>query len=172
MNMTKINPWLSFAANVGVIAGLILVAVQINQNTEITKAQIANDYYLADMNLELAMMGEDPATSWVKAVHTPDNINDLDAVILDRYFNYGVVQILRLREMHELGLAPDDWQERVNYLSWHLGNDVGRRWWAFVKGDWPEDVVQQIDDVLSGTDYSNNQNLLNAMMPVTSSGEN
>ena len=54
MNMTKINPWLTFLANVGVIAGLVLVAVQINQNTEITKAQIANDYFLADMNLELA----------------------------------------------------------------------------------------------------------------------
>ena len=55
MDMTRINPWLNFAANVGVIAGLVLVAVQINQNTEITKAQIANDYFLADMDLELAM---------------------------------------------------------------------------------------------------------------------
>lgn len=171
MNMTKINPWLNFAANVGVIGGLVLVAVQINQNTEITKAQIANDYFLADMNLELAMMGDDPATSWVKAVYTPDDINHLDASILDRYFNYGVVQILRLQEMHELGLAPDDWQERVDYLSWHLGNEVGRRWWAFNKEGWPEDVVQQIDDVLEGRDYSANQELLNAMMPAASSGE-
>ena len=114
MNMTKINPWLNFAANVGVIAGLVLVAIQINQNTEITKAQIANDYFLADMNLELAMMGDDPAGSWVKAVYAPDEISQLDAAILDRYFNYGVVQIQRLQEMHELGLAPDDWQERVN----------------------------------------------------------
>jgi hypothetical protein len=50
-------------ANIGVIAGLILVAVQINQNTAITKAQMANDYYIADMALELAMMGENPAAS-------------------------------------------------------------------------------------------------------------
>jgi hypothetical protein len=51
-----VNRWLTLSANVGVIAGLILVAVQIGQNTQITKAQIVNDYYLADMNLELAMM--------------------------------------------------------------------------------------------------------------------
>jgi hypothetical protein len=50
-------------ANIGVIAGLILVAVQINQNTAITKAQMANLYYIADMALELAMMGENPAAS-------------------------------------------------------------------------------------------------------------
>ena len=76
MEMSRINPWLNFAANVGVIAGLVLVAVQINQNTEITKAQIANDYFLADMDLELAMMGDDPASSFVKAVYSPDQITE------------------------------------------------------------------------------------------------
>ena len=171
MNMTKINPWLNFAANVGVIAGLILVAVQINQNTEITKAQIANDYFLADMNLELAMMGDDPAGSWVKAVYAPDEISQLDAVILDRYFNYGVVQIQRLQEMHELGLAPDDWQERVDYLSWHLGNEVGRRWWNYSKQGWPEDMVQYIDSILERRNYSANQNLLDAILPAGDSGD-
>jgi hypothetical protein len=171
MNMTKINPWLNFAANVGVIAGLILVAVQINQNTEITKAQIANDYFLADMNLELAMMGDDPADSWVKAVYAPNEISRLDAVILDRYFNYGVVQIQRLQQMHELGLAPDDWQERFNYLSWHLGNEVGRRWWNYSKVYWPEDIIQHVDSILESTDYSANQGLLDAILPTDESGD-
>ena len=168
MNMTKINPWLNLAANVGVIAGLVLVAVQINQNSEITRAQIANDYFLADMNLELKMMGEDPASSWVKAVYTPDEITEQDAVILDRYFNYGVVQILRLQEMNELGLAPDDWEDRVDYLSWHLGNEVGRRWWAYSKSGWPEDKAKHIDGLLESRNYSSNRNLLDAILPPDS----
>lgn len=171
MNMTKINPWLNFIANVGVIAGLILVAVQINQNTEITKAQIANDYFLADMTLELSMMGDDPAESWVKAVYAPNEISRLDAAILDRYFNYGVVQIQRLQEMHELGLAPDDWQERVDYLSWHLGNEVGRRWWSYSKGGWPDDIVKHVDSILERRNYSANQDLLDAILPTVESGD-
>jgi len=167
MDMTRINPWLNFAANVGVIAGLVLVAVQINQNTEITKAQIANDYFLADMDLELAMMGDDPANSFVKAVYSPDQVTEYDAVILDRYFNYGVVQILRLQEMHDLGLAPDDWEKRVNYLSWHLGNEIGRRWWSYSKDGWLEDQVERIDTILERTNYSANQNLLDSMLPAS-----
>lgn len=170
MDMERINPWLNFAANVGVIAGLVLVAVQINQNTEITKAQIANDYFLADMNLELAMMGDDPASSWVKAVYSPDEITQYDAAVLDRYFNYGVVQILRLQEMHDLGLAPDDWKERVNYLSWHLGNQVGHRWWEYSKDGWPEDLIQNVDKSLERTEYSANQDLLDAILPSDASG--
>ncbi len=63
MDTDRLNSWFTLTANIGVIAGLILVAVQINQNTQIAKAQITNDYYLADMELELAMMGDDPITS-------------------------------------------------------------------------------------------------------------
>ena len=162
----NVYDWISLLANIGVIAGLVLVAVQIYQNTRITRAQIANDYYLADMTLELAMMGEDPVASWIKAVYTPEDIDQTDAAIIDRFFNYGMVQIQRLQKMHDLGLAPADWNERIDYLGWHLGNEVGRRWWAYSKQDLPADFVQQVDKVLERRNFSANRNLLDALMPV------
>ena len=165
MDTDRINRGLTLAANVGVLGGLILVAYQINQNTEITKAQIANDYYLADMQLELAMMGDDPASSWTKAVYTPNDLTNEDAAVVDRYFNYGLVQIQRLQKMHELGLADEDWENRIGYLGWHLGNEVGRRWWAYSKEGYPDDFVQTVDEVLAISDHKGNRDLLDAMMP-------
>jgi len=172
MDTDKVNRWLTLSANVGVIAGLILVAVQINQNTQITKAQIANDYYLADMDLELAMMGDDPVRSWTKAVYTPDELNNEDAAVIDRYFNYGLVQILRLQKMHELGLAYEDWEDRIAYLGWHLGNEVGRRWWAYGKDAFPDEISQKVDEILAVGDYKRNQDLLDAMMPEAIAEQN
>ena len=99
MDTDKVNRGLTLAANVGVLGGLILVAFQINQNTEITKAQLANDYYLADMQLELAMMGENPANSWTKAIYTPNDLTKEDAAVVDRNFNYVLVQIQRLQKL-------------------------------------------------------------------------
>jgi len=52
-------------------------------------------------------MGEDPAHSWDKAVYAPDDLTTIDAVILDRYFNYGLVQIHRLQEMDDMGMAHE-----------------------------------------------------------------
>jgi hypothetical protein len=69
--------------------------------------------------------------------------------------------------MYDLGLAPDDWEKRVNYLSWHLGNEVGRRWWSYSKDGWPEDQVERIDTILERTNYSANQNLLDSMLPAS-----
>ena len=170
MDPNALNQWLSFAANIGVVVGLILVAIQIKQNTRITRAQITNDYYLADMELELAMMGENPAIPWTKSVYTPDELTKEDAVVLDRYFNYGLIQIRRLRRMQEMGLADDDWKKRMSYLGWHLGNEVGRRWWEYGKNSFPNDFVKTVDDILLGREFRANRDLLDSILPDKSSG--
>ena len=158
----------SVLANMGVLAGLLLVAIQISQSTEIAKAQLENDYYLADMQLELAMMGDSPAESWVKAVYTPDEIDAHDAAVLDRFFNFGLIQAKRLHQMQQLGLAEDEvLAEQVRYLEWHLGNETGRRWWAHYKSDDPDDeIVQLVDQAMATADYTQNKEFLDALLPV------
>jgi hypothetical protein len=165
VNWDKTTRWLTIAANLAVLGGLILVAIQIRQNTAITRAQVANDYFMADMQLELAMMGDDPAASWIKAVYTPSELTPLDAAVVDRYFNYGLVQIQRLQRMNELGLADDRWQDRINYLRWHLGNEVGRRWWGQARRDFSAEFAAQVDSVLAQDKAaSDNRVLLDALL--------
>ena len=164
MDWSEINGWLTLAANIGVLIGLILIATQIKQNTEITRAQVANDWFLADMQLELAMMGENPAASWTKAVYSPEELTQQDAAVLDRYFNYGLVQLQRLQRMNELGLADDRWKDRISYLRWHLGNDVGRRWWAHFKDGFPPDFAATVDEILEPSGFRANAELLDALL--------
>ncbi len=40
MESSKFGYWLQIGANVGILAGLILVGLQINQNTELTRMSI------------------------------------------------------------------------------------------------------------------------------------
>ena len=157
----------STLANLGVLAGLILVAIQINQSTDIARAQLANDYYLADMQLELAMMGDSPVGTWTKAVYAPGEITHEEAAILDRYFNYGVVQVRRLQQMQRLGLADDGvLAEKISYLEWHLGNDIGRKWWAKYKATEPDDeVVRMIDKAMATNDFNQNREYIDALLP-------
>ncbi len=143
-----------------------LIYSLINQNTEIVKAQLAKDNYLADMQLELGMMGEEPVRSWIKSVYSPEDMTREDAAVLDRHFNFGMVQLIRLRKLKELGIAVDDLLvERVGYLQWHLGNEVGRDWWSTSKTFYPADFVGVIDDVLADDDYGSNMPLLDSILP-------
>ena len=161
----KLNRWFTMLVNLSVLAGIVLVAVQIQQNTDITKAQMANQYYLLDAQLELTMMGESPAQSLEKAIYFPDELNQEDAVILDRYFNFGILQLQRIRKMIELGVADEElYQERVGYLRWHLGNEAGRRWSTqYVLGE-PNELYRDIETVLSGSDFQINKQVLDAML--------
>ncbi len=48
MESSKIGYWLQVGANIGILAGLILVGFQINQNTKISHADLtARSYELA-----------------------------------------------------------------------------------------------------------------------------
>jgi hypothetical protein len=170
MDAGQMNAWLGIVANLGVVAGLVLVALQIRQNTQITKAQVANDWFLADMQLELTMMGENPAATWAKAISAPGDLDDHEAAVLDRYFNFGLVQIQRLQKMHELGVGDAEWTERAGYLSWHLGNAVGRRWWAHFRGGFPEEFAHMVDDILRDADAEKNAAALRAILGSPSEG--
>lgn len=169
LDLSTINLGQSVAtlANIGVLCGLILVAIQINQSTAIARAQLENDYYLADMQLELAMMGGSPVDAWTTAVYSPEKLTAKEAAILDRYFNFGVVQVRRLAEMRKAGLAQDDvLDEQIAYLKWHLGNAVGKRWWAEYKATAAEDeVTRMIDRAMASSNYAQNREYIDALLP-------
>ena len=68
--------------------------------------------------------------------------------------------------MNDLGMADDQWTDRISYLTWHLGNEVGRRWWDGIRGTgtFPEDLVAAVDGILLAADHRDNQNLLDALL--------
>jgi len=43
MNMDKLNRWMTLGANIGVLAGILLLAFELNQNSELMRAQISNE---------------------------------------------------------------------------------------------------------------------------------
>ena len=161
----KLNRWFTMLVNLSVLAGIVLVAIQIQQNTDITKAQMANEYYLLDAQLELTMMGESPALSLEKAIYFPYELNQEDAVILDRYFNFGILQLQRIRKMIELGVADEElYQERARYLKWHLGNEAGRRWWNQYAVGEPNELSRDIETVLADSNFQINKEVLDALL--------
>ncbi len=55
--MDSINKWLTLIANLGVVAGLIILAVEVNQNTRATVAAASGQIY--DQSLDFFALGMD-----------------------------------------------------------------------------------------------------------------
>jgi hypothetical protein len=48
MDSDRINRWLTLGANVGVLVGIILLVLELNQNSVLMRAQIFNDLSVAN----------------------------------------------------------------------------------------------------------------------------
>ncbi len=72
--MGKLGQWLQVSANIGILAGLILVGLQINQNTELMRLS----FYSAEEDGYLMMgattSGETLAAAWAKAIEEPESL--------------------------------------------------------------------------------------------------
>ena len=51
MNGRRVARWLSLAANLGALAGLLLIAVQLRQNRDLTRAQVRHDLAMGIVDL-------------------------------------------------------------------------------------------------------------------------
>jgi hypothetical protein len=51
MDTTKLARWLSVGANIGVLAGLILLVMELNQNRELTRAQVRHELAMGIVDL-------------------------------------------------------------------------------------------------------------------------
>lgn len=75
--------WLSIAANIGIVAGLVLVAVQINQESDIAGTTLESELFAYRVDYHELVVGEDTAASLARAIYDPASLTDRDKVVLE-----------------------------------------------------------------------------------------
>lgn len=76
MTIDGLNKWPTLLSNVGVIGGLMRVAVQINFNTETSRLQNAGDLNRGFAAGELAFMGETAHAATAAALFHPAELTE------------------------------------------------------------------------------------------------
>lgn len=147
MDSGRFVNWLQIAGNFGLIAGLVLVAIQINQNTEIARAQLVSESYRAQMEVPLALMGEEPAKSWSRAIHAPEELTDEDLVVLDAMLFKGWLNLSRIEYLVDLGYGGGV-EEPAKLFAWdYLNHPFGMNWWE-TRSDWTVAPARRAREVI------------------------
>ena len=131
MDLSKPVTWLSILANVGLLAGMGLVAYEINQNSQLARTALINEGNVASNEFWANLMGETPSDVIAMAVECPDAMNYSNFIAMDAYLFTGMYILYREFLLAEEGIfTVEDWQEVVEgYSAWYLGNPFGRAWW-------------------------------------------
>ncbi len=85
MDSDRLNRWLSLAANLGLMAGLLLVAVQINQSSQLARLHLISEGNAARNQIWASVLGEDPAVALARSIEKPAEMNFADYIVVDAY---------------------------------------------------------------------------------------
>lgn len=154
MNYGKVSDWLQVAANLGIVVGLVLVGVQLKQNSDLLKTQLLFEESRRAVDLETLVVGENGAETWARSISNASELSLADQRIMEALL-WGFIEQLRSTWLlAELGLLEDDewrWRVRSETAFW-LANDYGRAWWTnYVDGTTllPDDLVAEINTRLA-----------------------
>ena len=127
MNMERLIGWLQIIGNLGILGGLILVALQLNQTADIARVDFS--YRLNELNnsQSAVIMGEDVANSWAKASFAPETLTGEDLVVIWAVLDYR-------HDLQDSLWALDPSPGTQSVIRWHAHNYYGanpaaRAWW-------------------------------------------
>ena len=151
MTIERVSSWLQISANVGILGGLVLVAFQLDQNSEILQAQMMSAESRSVIDQEMQIVGEQGAAAWVSAMSDPTNVSPEHHRVMEAIYWSAIESWRHIEELNRLGLVNVDPRPRVtDEAGWYFGNTYGRAWWNTRRDDTEvSDVLKKaVDDAI------------------------
>lgn len=136
MNTDSVNKWLTLAANIGVLAGIIFLSIEIRQTNRIANTQfLANDLATRTTAYD-ARIGDSFPEAWSKAVTNSEDISVKDFIVIDAFLSREWMRAMQTRNVLQAGFAQGDLNERAaEWTFQYLGNTTSLNWWEQNQGD-------------------------------------
>ena len=160
LKLERFAGWLTVLANLGVIAGLVLLAVELRQNSQVVRAQAVASLLAGQSSAETAFMGDSTAAAMAIALVAPEDLTDEQILQMWAYLNTAVLSVEQTHSMYSLGLATDeDRQSAAKKAADWISFPFGLIWWGEMKSNFPDNLAADIDAALVNLDpdYLKNQ---------------
>ena len=150
MQSEKLNSWLGVLTNLGVLIGIVFLAIEIRHASDTAQAQMADAAVAGHNELNLAVIS-DPQVARVLVVglYEPDNLSDAEAVQFAAWIRARVNQELRLRRMHQLGfLSAEDRLDELKQVAGFLSTPGGALFLESNSEVFPAQLLEEIQPLL------------------------
>jgi len=122
MDSDRLNRWMTLAANLGVLAGIFLLLVELQQNTESAKLQAAQSYVALSHELDFRLVG-DP-TLIAPFYTSPEERTPEESRRLDRWYFGSLRTWENGYYLHSKGVLDDDlWSGQKEFMGDLLRRD-------------------------------------------------
>jgi len=163
----RLQSWLTIGANLGVIIGLFILIVEVQQNESLTRMQLEADYIFASQAVESSRMEPETARIWSKAIYSPETLEPFELTILDSFLAIQLQNWWLLLQMSEADLVSLDRVKRAvnNEAPFFFGNTFAKNWWQREKHGWQGTTFRElVDPVINSQDSNFNARRMNELL--------
>jgi len=165
VNLEKLNHWLQFGASIGVIAGLILVAYELRQDHDLTRATLGAEAWTAYEEQTRSQQSEVTSRALAKAYESPSEMTFQDHIIVDGfYWEVISVQLMREDYLEGRGIFVDDIRRYARFTAESiLASDHGRAWWEENRTKIEQRFVELVDQAAADNEIRPHADMIEAI---------
>jgi hypothetical protein len=156
---------------ISVVAGLLLVAYQINQATNIASAQARADFSAGWRSLDSTRQSENFAEVLAKSIYSRSELTPGEILELDAYYTGIVDQLLTAKADWDAGVRSSNWQVTVDFVApAYFGSEFSRDWWNLSKGAYAKsdgELVAAMDAAIRAAEPDLQKRLIDALQRTT-----
>jgi hypothetical protein len=131
MKLERFSALLTLAANLGVLAGIVVLIVELDQNTEHLRLQLLDQINARQYAHNSIFLSENPGPVIEKALLEPENLSFTEFQIMDAYLLNALNGWEDRFFLYDARLVSEsDWKSKVDEeAAWYLGSAFGKAWW-------------------------------------------
>jgi len=151
VNGDRLNRWLTLAANVGVLVGIVFLALEIRQNSDHLALQLEFDQptqKIFEINRDL--MDSGVASVLAKAIETPEELTFEEGLVAASFVMNNLNEWEDRYLIHKAGLAGVvDWQRHIREnIHWTLGNRFAMEIYTSNRSAFEAEFVEYVDSLV------------------------
>ena len=151
MTSEKVNKWLSLGANFGVVIGLVLLIVEIGQNTEMMRAQINQSRTDTAISEQQAVFNSDYIPALLAKRDKGEPFSDEEMIRYGTYFRSGNRNQDNNLWQYYQGFLGENTPRSIRGFARAVigGSEIGIRTWDSQKYSYTDEYVAFIEDAIA-----------------------
>jgi hypothetical protein len=149
VNLERTNHWLALAANVGVLAGIIFLAYELQQNTVATQLEATSNFQESFTEIEMLIAGNPEFAELLLKGVAGENISAVEEFRLAAFYT-NVLRQWQFIHFQFLTDAIDEeiWHGERSYLASVIAQDIGLfKHWRSSKGNYSRQFNEMIESI-------------------------
>ena len=154
---SRLRNTLEFISIAAIVGGLVLVAYQIQQSTQIARAEIRSNYASSWIEIDTNRQDESLAAVLTKSLEEPASLTLSEMIQLDGYYSGVIDQMYSAYVNFENGLRTGDYEDLKltfnSIASTYFGSRYSQAWWSEHRKSWslnvnPSMALRDIDKAI------------------------